>query len=85
MLITLLQLSQMVMGVFINVYAWYVKSREGSEGACLVQSHHIHLALIMYASYFLLFANFFYAAYVKAKRQKQQQRRQELQDDKKRS
>jgi elongation of very long chain fatty acids protein 6 len=73
MLITLLQLSQMVIGVAINVYALWVKSR-GEE--CLVQSHHIHLALVMYASYFLLFMNFFVAAYLKSQQVKRENNKQ---------
>ncbi|CAG7828897.1 unnamed protein product [Allacma fusca] len=60
MSITFLQLSQMVVGVVVNIYSLFVK-RNGGE--CSVEMKHINLALIMYASYFLLFANFFYRAY----------------------
>jgi len=67
MIITILQLSQMVIGVIVNLYALYMKSN-GVD--CLVETRHINLALIMYASYFLLFMNFFYAAYVKSQQKK---------------
>jgi elongation of very long chain fatty acids protein 6 len=57
----------MVLGVTVNVYSLYVKS-QGTE--CFVQTKHIHLALIMYASYFILFANFFFKAYFDKKNKK---------------
>ena len=60
MTITFLQLSQMVLGVTVNVYSLFAKA-QGVE--CFVQTKHVHLALIMYASYFVLFANFFFKAY----------------------
>ncbi|ODM98242.1 Elongation of very long chain fatty acids protein 6 [Orchesella cincta] len=65
MLITTLQLSQMIVGVFVNVYAYYVKTQGVN---CLVETKHINLALIMYVSYFILFGNFFYNAYFIRKR-----------------
>ncbi|CAL8091568.1 unnamed protein product [Orchesella dallaii] len=65
MLITTLQLSQMIVGVFVNVYAYYVKTQGVN---CLVETKHINLALIMYVSYFILFGNFFYNAYFNRKR-----------------
>lgn len=65
MLITTLQLSQMIVGMVVNLYAFYVKSH-GVH--CLVESRHINLALIMYISYFVLFGNFFYNAYFSKKR-----------------
>lgn len=60
MTITILQLSQMVVGVIVNGYA-YVAKAKGLE--CDVTHHHLHLGLAMYASYFILFAHFFYKAY----------------------
>jgi len=61
MTITTLQLSQMVFGVFINLYSLYMKE---SRGICFDRSYEaIYLALGMYATYFVLFANFFIRAY----------------------
>jgi len=61
MTITTLQLSQMVIGVFINIYSLYMKSTHGN---CYDRSYDaMYLALGMYATYFLLFANFFVKAY----------------------
>lgn len=60
MAITTLQLSQMVVGVYVNIWAYQVK-QSGQE--CLVSQHNINMSLLMYFSYFLLFAHFFYRAY----------------------
>jgi len=64
MLITTLQLSQMIVGVTVNVYARYLKAT-GSD--CLIPTQHIDMALIMYGSYFVLFGQFFYNAYFGAR------------------
>jgi elongation of very long chain fatty acids protein 6 len=64
MMITCLQLSQMVVGVTINIYSVYTKA-VGNQCACGWEN--INLALTMYASYFVLFANFFYRAYMMKK------------------
>jgi len=61
MTITTLQLSQMVIGVTVNVYAYRMKL-EGVD--CDVSLHHLNMGLTMYASYFILFAHFFYRAYL---------------------
>ena len=60
MTITILQLSQMVVGVFVNSYAYRMKVKNVE---CEVQRHHLQMGAIMYASYFILFAHFFYKAY----------------------
>jgi len=60
MTITILQLSQMIVGVVVNGYAFAAKSK-GLD--CDVSHHHLNLGLAMYASYFVLFAHFFYRAY----------------------
>jgi hypothetical protein len=62
MTITTLQLSQMFVGVVVNVYAYFSKLR-GVD--CDISYYHLNLGLIMYASYFLLFAEFFHRAYLK--------------------
>jgi len=61
MMITCLQLSQMVVGVTINIYSLYVKAM---NVPCALGWENINLALTMYASYFVLFANFFHKAYL---------------------
>jgi len=60
MAITTLQLSQMVLGVTVNLYAYSTKNKNIS---CDVKYHHLNVGLATYASYFLLFTNFFYRAY----------------------
>ena len=60
MAITTLQLSQMIVGLGVNFYAYSVKS---SGGNCDVPYKHLNMGFAMYASYFVLFAHFFYKAY----------------------
>lgn len=60
MTITTLQLSQMVLGVTVNLYAYSTKNKNIN---CDVKYHHLNVGLATYASYFLLFTNFFYRAY----------------------
>merc|ERR1719315_70353 len=60
MLITSLQLLQMVVGCAINLMAFNYKSR---GVACDVTQTNITWSLLMYFSYFLLFARFFQQAY----------------------
>ena len=59
--ITTLQLLQMVVGVSINIYQVQVL-RQGID--CVVTSGHITVAFLMYFSYALLFAKFFYDSYI---------------------
>lgn len=51
----------MVIGVVVNVYA-YVMKLGGVD--CDVSFYHLNFGLIMYASYFFLFAHFFHTAYL---------------------
>lgn len=67
MTITILQLSQMVVGVAVNGYAIKAKL-VGTE--CSVSHHHLTMAAIMYASYFVLFAHFFRKVYFAAGKRK---------------
>jgi len=69
MLITTLQLSQMVVGVTINVYSLWLKGSDSVDRfkgsyTCDRDYDGIYAALSMYASYFLLFTHFFYRAYL---------------------
>jgi elongation of very long chain fatty acids protein 6 len=66
--ITLLQLIQMIVGCTINLAARQYKY-EGHE--CSTSSTNINLSLLLYASYFLLFAHFFYMTYVRRDTMKQ--------------
>jgi elongation of very long chain fatty acids protein 6 len=61
-MITTMQLAQMVWGVFINVYVY---NRKLSGGACSVSYNNLYWASFMYLTYFLLFFNYFYHAYLK--------------------
>jgi elongation of very long chain fatty acids protein 6 len=60
MVITALQLIQMVVGCLVNIWTYQVK-QDGLE--CHVSDKNIKLSLLMYFSYFVLFARFFYNAY----------------------
>jgi len=62
MFITTSQLAQMVMGAAVNIWAYQVK-QAGNE--CHVSYDNIKISLIMYSSYFVLFAHFFRRAYMK--------------------
>ena len=62
MFITTAQLAQMVMGAVVNIWAYQVK-QAGNE--CHVSYENIKISLIMYTSYFVLFAHFFRRAYMK--------------------
>lgn len=66
MVITSLQLLQMIVGVWVNLYiflnmrytpGWYC------DGMVEKTYKYVGAAFVMYASYFILFAHFFYSAY----------------------
>ena len=61
MAITSFQILQMVAGIFVVFYA---NSQLSQGNHCDVQFSTIRNALIMYASYFVLFVNFFIQAYI---------------------
>lgn len=61
MAITVAQLTQMVAGCAVNLWAYQLKQ---NGEACHVSEQNIKLSLLMYFSYFVLFARFFYKAYV---------------------
>jgi len=64
MVITALQLIQMIVGCLVNI--WTYQFKEGGL-ECQVSDNNIKLSLLMYISYFVLFARFFYNAYLKPK------------------
>ena len=56
--VTLMQTSQMVIGLVINASAAYVYFTDASE--CHIVKEAIYAAIVMYFSYFVLFAKLFY-------------------------
>lgn len=60
MFITTAQIIQMIVGAFVTWYGWYRKSLGDS---CKLSKASANFALVMYLSYFALFAQFFYNAY----------------------
>lgn len=61
MLITLLQLTQMVIGCWVNIKAWEYTTLDKT---CHVTKENVKVSLIMYATYFILFAHFFIGSYI---------------------
>lgn len=63
MVITSMQLTQMIVGCTINLWANdYLKSAHSSP--CHISPLNIKLSIAMYFSYFVLFAHFFYSTYL---------------------
>lgn len=63
MLITSMQLTQMIIGCYINLWAYdYLKTAPRSS--CHISQLNIQLSIAMYFSYFVLFARFFYTTYL---------------------
>ena len=60
--ITILQLSQMFVGVFVTLRAFY-NDRSGRVPGCTVRNDIIVMETIMYGSYTILFVHFFYSRY----------------------
>ncbi|XP_067938765.1 very long chain fatty acid elongase 6-like [Watersipora subatra] len=61
MIITAQQLIQMIIGCFLNFYVYSIKN----EGRfCQISYENIRLSFLMYFSYFILFAKFFYDTYI---------------------
>ena len=62
--LTTMQTSQMVFGIIVNVSAYRALQRGES---CHVTYDNIKYSLMMYATYFVLFAHYFYVTYVASK------------------
>merc|ERR1712115_131926 len=60
MIITSLQLVQMVVGCAVNYFAFKFKE---NGMPCAVSDNYLFYSSLMYSSYFVLFARFFYKAY----------------------
>lgn len=70
--ITLLQIIQMIFGCIVNVAAYNYKQK---GYPCDISNTNIILSLLLYTSYFVLFAHFFYMTYMqKDTKQKPKQR-----------
>ena len=63
MVITTMQLIQMVVGCLVNIWVRNMKL-DGLE--CNVSDRNIKLSFLMYTSYFVLFGHFFYDKYIAA-------------------
>jgi len=69
--ITSLQLIQMIVGCAVNYLAFSYK-QNGMQ--CRVSDTNLKLSLLMYCSYFVLFARFFYNAYLGGKSERKEQK-----------
>lgn len=66
MTITVLQLTQMIVGCAINIWAHNYMTTAPPH-SCHISQINIRLSMAMYFSYFVLFAQFFYKAYLSPK------------------
>ncbi|XP_072352001.1 very long chain fatty acid elongase 6 isoform X1 [Scyliorhinus torazame] len=66
MFITMTQITQMILGCIVNylVYEWM------QQGQCPSHMHNIVWSSLMYLSYFVLFCQFFYEAYLSSRLRK---------------
>jgi len=62
-LVTSLQIAQMVMGLFIFCYVYWC--RHFGDKTLKISENSVVAGFLMYLSYFILFSNFFYHTYVK--------------------
>lgn len=60
-LITVLQIVQMIVGCMVNIATWKYK-QDGY--LCETTTTNVQISLALYASYFILFAHFFYVTYL---------------------
>lgn len=66
MSITVLQLTQMIVGCAINIWAHNYLATAPPH-SCHISNINIKLSMAMYFSYFVLFAQFFFKAYLSSK------------------
>ena len=69
--ITLMQLSQMFVGVYVTVLGYY-NMKSGRIPGCILRDDIFYLAVIMYLSYALLFLHFFYRRYCSSSKKKKE-------------
>ena len=61
--ITILQLLQFFVALFCNVMAFWYKRSPGGED-CALHDNVFYMGMVIYGSYFVLFAHFFYRRYI---------------------
>lgn len=69
-IVTLMQTSQMVVGIFVNAVtltSYYTGALNNHGTKCHVVDSTMYAAMVMYLSYFILFAKLFYDSVVKTK------------------
>lgn len=69
-IITIAQISQMVVGVVVTIAGWYITLFEKIENCSLHRENNM-AALVMYGSYLFLFLQFFFQRYNKSAKGKQ--------------
>lgn len=62
MFVTVLQIAQMVVGVYIGITIYGIKS---AGQPCQQTWENLYFSFLIYFSYFLLFCNFFYQTYLR--------------------
>ncbi|TKR86624.1 hypothetical protein L596_011179 [Steinernema carpocapsae] len=62
--VTLVQISQMVIGVAISIFVYYIKTR--TDHKCQQSFGNLKLAFLIYSSYLVLFVRFFSRTYLSA-------------------
>ena len=67
MSITISQIAQMIMGAFVSFYAFYAKK---SGLSCEISDSRLYAGMGIYASYFILFTQFFYTTYLRKSNKK---------------
>ncbi|KAL8593223.1 hypothetical protein ACOMHN_009878 [Nucella lapillus] len=78
-IITSLQITQMVIGVSINVMIYQIKGR---GEFCQQSFENLRYSSMMYFSYFILFAHFFYTTYIIEKPKGELPRKRDIKDKK---
>lgn len=68
--VTVLQLLQFVLGLMVNCVAGYVYILQGQF--CHISTFNIAMGTAIYASYFVLFGNFFWQRYIVPKKKKKE-------------
>jgi elongation of very long chain fatty acids protein 6 len=63
-LITMFQISQMIVGVIVTVVAFYYYTKHKQDGSCQIEAENNTAAFGMYGSYLFLFLQFFIGRYM---------------------
>ena len=63
MIITTFQISQMIVGIIVAIFAFYFYTFGNTAGTCYITKENNVAAFIMYGSYLLLFLQFFFKRY----------------------